>query len=138
MKDFFFYGLFMDRDLLAGKGLHPSNPRRGFVDGLGLRIGQRATLLRAPDERAYGIVMGLSAREADTLYSEGSVSDYVPEQVEVMLEDGSRIEATCYNLPERLLAGSNRAYAESLVRAATKCGLPEHYVERIRSIERSA
>ena len=125
----------MDQDLLLEKGLHPSNPRRGFVDGLGLKIGQRATLLHTQDERAYGIVMGLSAEEADKLYLDESVSDYIPEQVEVALDDGSRIEATCYNLPKHLLSGSNCAYAKSLVQVATKCGLPEQYIEQIRSID---
>ncbi len=53
----FFYGLFMDADLLRAKGAHPVNVRPACVPGFALRIGQRATLLRIPDARAYGIVM---------------------------------------------------------------------------------
>lgn len=134
MTEVFFYGLFMDQDVLLSRGLHPTNPRRGFVDGLGLRIGQRATLLHVRDERAHGVVMELSAEEARALYSEQSVADYVPEQVTVALDDGSRITATCYCLPEHLLSGSNQAYAKALAQVAAKCGLPAPYVEQIRSI----
>jgi hypothetical protein len=32
MIDIFFYGLFMDQDLLLKKGLNPSNPRQGSVE----------------------------------------------------------------------------------------------------------
>ena len=132
MQEIFFYGLFMDQDLLTKKGLSPSNPRKGYVAGLGLRIGERATLVRAQNEKAYGIVMRLSAEESTALYSEESVSDYIPEQVVVTLNSGDRLLAICYNLPEHLLSGSNLAYAESLVQVAIKCGLPQDYVDVIK------
>jgi hypothetical protein len=40
----FFYGLFMDPELLRGKGLQPENDRRACVRGMRLRIGKRAAL----------------------------------------------------------------------------------------------
>ena len=135
MIDVFFYGLFMDQDLLLEKGLNPSNPRQGYVNGLGLRIGNRATLVHNQDERAYGMVMRLSNDEITALYSEKSVSDYMPEQVVVTLDSGVHLDATCYNLPEHLLSGSNRVYAKSLVQVAIKCGLPKDYVEMIKQFE---
>ena len=122
----------MDQDLLVEKGLNPANPRKGYVAGMGLRIGRRATLVHAQEEKAYGIVMQLSEDESTALYSEESVSDYVPEQVVVTLNNGGHLEATCYNLPEQLLSGRNVAYAKSLVQVAIKCGLPEGYVDIIR------
>lgn len=42
MKSVFFYGLFMDQELLKAKGLNPANPRLAYVAGYGLRIGQWA------------------------------------------------------------------------------------------------
>ncbi len=47
----------MDESLLATKGIRPSEVNLGFVDGYGLRIGERATLVRRPDSRAYGAMM---------------------------------------------------------------------------------
>ena len=48
--DVFFYGLFMDVDLLRENGVVPKNPRRGFAPNFALCIGQRATLV--PSEGA--------------------------------------------------------------------------------------
>ena len=43
--DTFFYGLFMDIDILREGGVAPINPRRAYVEDLALRIGRRATLV---------------------------------------------------------------------------------------------
>jgi len=128
----FFYGLFMDEGLLAGKGLRPSGAKPGFVDGLALRIGERATLVRRAGGRTYGVVMDITPAEAAALYAEKSVADYVPEPVTVELMDGARVEATCYVLPADKVRGTNRAYAESLLNLATRLGFPDSYLDEIR------
>jgi hypothetical protein len=128
----FFYGLFMDEGLLATKGIEPSEVKIGFVDGYDLRIGERATLVRRPDSRAYGAMMEIAANEAAELYAEESVADYLPEPVIVELSDGTQVEATCYNLPSDKVAGTNDDYAESLLVVATNLGLPESYLDQIR------
>ena len=40
--DAFFYGLFMDSDILRESNVTPLNPRGAYVDDFALRIGQRA------------------------------------------------------------------------------------------------
>ena len=50
----FFYGLFMDESLLVSKGVQPTEPTTGYVEGYGLQIGERATLLPEANSRAYG------------------------------------------------------------------------------------
>ena len=122
----------MDQCLLATKGIEPSEVKIGFVSGYGLRIGERATLVRRPDSRAYGAMMDIAAIEAAELYAEESVADYLPEPVTVELTDGTQIEATCYNLPGDKVTGANSEYAESLLAVATKLGLPESYLDQIR------
>ncbi len=57
----FFYGLFMDESLLASKGVRPTEPTIGYVDGYGLRIGKRATLLPEANSRAYGVLMKIAS-----------------------------------------------------------------------------
>lgn len=128
----FFYGLFMDEILLARKGILPSEVSPGFVDGYRLRIGERATLERSPVSRAYGVVMDIGPGEAAALYAEGSVADYVPEIVEVELMVGSKLEATCYNLPAGKVAGTNMDYAKSLLAIASRLGFPDSYLAEIR------
>ena len=72
----FFYGLFMDADLLRTKGVNPTNVRPASVPGFALRIGQRATLLRNPNRLVRGILMELTHTEIEQLYSEPSVRAY--------------------------------------------------------------
>lgn len=128
----FFYGLFMDKALLAKRGITPTNAEVGYVDGFTLRIGERATLARSADSRSYGVLMTISTDEANELYAESSVADYVPESVTVELADGNKVEATCYNLPVDKVTGTNRVYAEALWEVASSLGLPKHYLAEIR------
>ena len=132
----FFYGLFMDERLLAAKGIKPSQVNLGFVDGYGLRIGERATLVRRPDSRAYGAVMDIAPGEAAELYAEESVADYLPEPVVVELMDGTQVEAACYNLPEDKVTGANEEYAKSLLDVATRLDFPDSYLDQIRQARR--
>jgi len=50
----FFYGLFMDEELLRGKGLEPEGGEIAAIDGFALRIGQRAALVPTPGAKVYG------------------------------------------------------------------------------------
>lgn len=128
----FFYGLFMDESLLASKGISPSRATVGYVDGYGLRIGSRATLVPDESNRAYGVLMTMRVEDVRALYSEESVADYVAESVSVVLPDGTLEAAVCYNLPESKLKGTNSQYANSLLILAGKLGLPNDYLQQIR------
>jgi Gamma-glutamyl cyclotransferase, AIG2-like len=128
----FFYGLFMDADLLRAKGVQPTNPRLVCVPGFALRIGQRATLIPDPDSRVYGLVMQLSHDEIERLYAEPGVQMYRPEAVIAELTDGSRIPALCFNLPVPPAPDEiNKEYAQELRDLALRLGLPADYVDRI-------
>ena len=128
----FFYGLFMDKSLLASRGISPSRATVGYVDGYGLRIGRRATLVPDETNRAYGVLMTIRAEDVRALYSEESVADYVSESVSVTLPDGTLEPAVCYNLPASKLEGTNSQYANSLLILAGKLGLPSAYLQQIR------
>lgn len=128
----FFYGLFMDAGLLAAKGIVPAGARKGCVDGYALRIGERATLVRRPGSRAYGLVVDIAPGEVEALYAEDSVADYLPVPVIAEFEDGAREDATCYVLPGNKMVGTNREYAESLLKVAARLDFPESYLDQIR------
>jgi hypothetical protein len=128
----FFYGLFMDPELLRAKGLEPLNPRRARVGGWRIRIGNRAALEPDTDGEVYGFVFELTHAEVERLYAEPGVAAYRPEAVTAELEDGLPIAALCFNLPsapdpqER-----NPKYVGQLRELATRLGLPRHYVASI-------
>jgi len=131
--DVFFYGLFMDAELLRANGLHPINGRQACVSGMTLRIGHRATLVPDPVRSVHGFVFGLSHQEVERLYAEPGVSAYRPEAVIAQLADRSNIPALCFNLPpSNETDETNLEYAEKLRMVANRLGLPAEYVADIR------
>jgi hypothetical protein len=74
--DCFFYGLFMDGDVLRENGVTPTAPRRAYAEDYGLRIGERATLERSSGHRAYGMISGLTESELERLYSASGLGQY--------------------------------------------------------------
>lgn len=130
----FFYGLFMDASLLASKSVTPRSAVIGRVDNFEPRIGDRATLVRSPGKRAFGIMMDVAVDDVQRLYSEDSVADYLPQTVTVELANGSSVEATCYNLPAHRVAGTNKVYARALCELAERLGLDKSYVGEIRRL----
>lgn len=133
MSKIFFYGLFMDRTLLAEKGLHPETIGPAVLSDYRIHIGERATLLPSASSRAYGIVMELSEQEAHALYSEPSVRAYKRERVQVaLLASNQVVEAYCYNLPRELgLTGANPAYANELSRLVEALEFDSAYAQEI-------
>ena len=130
--DVFFYGLFMDADLLRSKGVQPANIRFASAPGFRLRIGQRATLLSKPGSRCYGVVMELTHREIEQLYSEPSLKLYRPEAVLIELADASILPALCFNLTEPPAPEErNPEYAGKLRALAQRLGLPDDYVSSL-------
>ncbi|MBT8099803.1 MAG: gamma-glutamylcyclotransferase [Gammaproteobacteria bacterium] len=130
----FFYGLFMDESLLAAKGVRPTESAIAYVDGYGLHIGKRATLLPQKNSRAYGVMMKITSQEVAALYSERSVADYVAEPVVVKLPGKRQVSAVCYNLPAAKLTGTNPEYAAALLTLATELGFPDSYLSHIRNV----
>jgi hypothetical protein len=131
--DVFFYGLFMDPQLLEAKGIHPVDVRIAAVPGFVLRIGARAALVPAPRGEVHGVLMKLSHADIEKLYSEPSVHAYRPEPVLAIASNGASVAALCYNLPEPPLPGERNAeYAGKLRALAQRIGLPDDYVATIR------
>ena len=130
--DVFFYGLFMDAELLRAQGFDPREPRQASVAGRALRLGARATLVMESGSRVHGVLMGLTHAEIDRLYAEASVAAYRAEPVTATLKDSSSIAALCFNLPDPPpRTTSNLDYAAKLAVVARQLGLPEEYVKGI-------
>jgi len=120
----FFYGLFMDVDLLRAKGAQPEHVRHASVAGFALHIGQRATLVPS-DARTFGLLMELTQAEIEHLYADASVTSYRPEAILAECADGSSVPALCFNLvneprPEE----ANAAYATKLRELKARLGVP--------------
>ncbi len=129
----FFYGLFMDENLLRSKGLNPLLSEKGFVPGYGLRIGQRALLIKQEDEKAFGVTFTLPSSDVIQLYAEPSVQDYSPMDVTFIGSTGQAEQVVCYNLPASSFKGSNGAYTKKLAEVAATLGFSPEYIAHISS-----
>lgn len=130
--DGFFYGLFMDRDLLRESQVLATRPRQAYVDDFALRIGRRATLVPAPGARAYGMVLALTHHELNMLYTAPGLEEYRPEAVLAHSLDGKPIPALCYNLRQAPAADeANPEYAARLRAVLSKLNFPPEYIASI-------
>jgi hypothetical protein len=125
----FFYGLFMDQDLLRSKGFFPEGAELAWISGFTLRIGQRAALVPDRVGRTHGVVMSLTLSQLERLYAEPGLQAYQPQALLVYLASGGVIAALCYNLPATPAPiEHNPEYASKLRAVAQKVGLPVEYV----------
>ena len=88
--DGFFYGLYMDLEILRQAGVAPGNGRRAYVENFALRIGQRATLLPSAGARAYGMLYGVTHADLDRLYTAPGLEHYRPEAPGLILSGARR------------------------------------------------
>jgi hypothetical protein len=129
----FFYGLFMDVELLRSQAVIPMHARRAFVEGFTLRIGQRATLVPAVGARAYGMLMALTHHDIAQLYAAPGLQHYLPEAVLAHTMEGQAVPALCYNLSKPPSASErNPAYAAQLKAVLRALGFPAEYVASIQ------
>ena len=130
--DVFFYGLFMDVSILRQRHVSPRNPRRAYVEGFGIRIGDRATLVPDARSHSFGMLIGMTHAELDLLYSAPGLEEYRPEAVLAQVMNGPAVPALCYNLPtEPSKEQRNPNYAAQLQGILSKLGFPAEYIESL-------
>jgi hypothetical protein len=129
--DVFFYGLFMDGDVLREQQVAALEPRRAYAEGYELRIGRRATLIPFAGKRACGMVYGLTEGELDRLYSAPGLEQYRPEPLLVQMEDGKTLPVLCYVCPRPQPGEGNAEYAARLRAILKKLGFPQACVDSV-------
>lgn len=116
LLDVFFYGLYMNEEILMSKNVKPRNKR----------IGKMATLLRDETAKTYGMVYSLTHDEIETLYKASGLIDYAAEALLIDTDDNCTIAALCCNLivpPED--SDENREYYKKLIECMEKYNLPK-------------
>ena len=137
MIEVFFYGLFMDSELLERLGYPGDDPRVCVLADYDLRIGKRVTLVPSAGHRVHGVVMRMPQDRASQLYSLDMVKGYAPRDVRVSLTNKAMLDAVCYLLPEADLAAANHDYAQSLYELSERLGFPGDYLATINAYRRT-
>lgn len=129
----FFYGLFMDVEMLVARGCAPAGARHAVVRGFELRIGRRATLVARPGALVHGMVMSMRRADLERLYADTSLVDYAPITVQASVGVGEEVEALAYVLsraPDSEEGSSE--YAAKLRDLCRRLDFPLTYVDSIR------
>jgi hypothetical protein len=136
MKPIFFYGLFMDPELLINDGYSPSHIQIVCLNKHRLEIGSRATLIPDKNNETWGTIMTLSNAELNKLYSTSSVKDYHTISVSCASLKGTIIDAETYILPldYPFDPAKDTNYAKQLLLIYNKIDLPKIYCLKIKSL----
>ena len=132
----FFYGSYMNFDVLREIGVQPAQWEVARLGGFRLVIRPRANLLRSERDTAYGIVAACTHTELGRLYAHAESvlgERYLPEAVLVEAGEGRWRPALCYIASGMEPRPADRAYVDRIVKPARQYGFPAWYVEHIES-----
>ncbi len=121
----FFYGLYMDPEILRSKGIEIRNPKKVFVKNYTVRIGKMATMLREDSSVTYGMVYQLTHKEIFDLYEGSGITSYVKEALMAECDNGDMFPVICCNLltpPHE--SESNDGYLKKLISCMERLELP--------------
>ena len=134
----FFYGSFINLDVLHAVGCKPGELEVARLPGFELTIRPLANLVRGEGRDAWGIVATTTHAELDLLYGHAERvlgGRYLPEAVLVETRDHRWLPALCYIAPA-LEPGPARAdYVERIAQPARALQLPGWYCDHIESFK---
>jgi hypothetical protein len=129
-REVFFYGLYMDPDVLRAHGIEPGPARRAHVDGFALRIGARATLVPCAGGRVHGLVYLLDPDAVGAVYAQEGRHAYQAEGVLAWVDGETPRPALSFRLAHAPAAQErNDDYARQLQALLGRLGFPRDYVE---------
>ncbi|MCI0541433.1 MAG: gamma-glutamylcyclotransferase [Verrucomicrobiales bacterium] len=133
----FFYGSFINRQVLAKGGLVPERVEVARLLGFDIHIETLATLVRSDRHCVYGIVCEASQAELRRLYGQEWLDGaYRPEAVLVETDRGALIPALCYIATTPPPARPANDYLDWITRPAREYGFPDWYLQRLESFRK--
>lgn len=133
----FFYGSYINLDVLREVDLVPGAWCKATVSGFDLVIAPRANLVRDPSRMVWGFLATATHAELARLYSEhaqGVLGEtYLPEAIVAVDEAGRLQPALTYIASDMTPRPAERAYVERIAVPAQRAGFPPDYIAKIRS-----
>lgn len=135
--DVFFYGGYMNVDMLMNLGIDKRVYHVGQLVGYELTIGSSANVTKNALARVFGIVMPLTHDEIDILYGTEAQAklgtQYMPAPVLVMTDNGLIVPSLCYVAYEQMTGVASETYIETILSAARTHDFPDSYIQHIKS-----
>jgi hypothetical protein len=127
----FFYGSFMNKEVLAKGGFIPNQIDVARLSGFDIRIYATATLIRSDRDCVYGIICYPTRNELNLLYRQDWLNAYAPEAVLVELLSGVFLAALCYIAPAGPPSSPADDYLDRILSPAREYGFPDWYLRRL-------
>lgn len=135
----FFYGSYINFDVLAEAGIDERPYDLVRLPGYRLHIGPLANLVADEASQAYGILTRLTHNELHRLYNgharEKLGGVYHPEAVLVFNIDNALMPALCYLSHDMQPAEPDPGYVDRILRPAREYGFPADYLADIESFK---
>ena len=135
--DVFFYGGYMNIEVLMNRGISERAYHVCQLPGYELTIGSSANVVKNGLGRVFGIVMQLTHDEIDILYgSEAQAklgTQYMPEPVLVMTAAGNIVPSLCYVAYHQDAGVPSATYIDAILSAAQQHDFPQSYIHHIES-----
>jgi hypothetical protein len=130
----FFYGSFMRSDVMARGGFYPALIEVVKLSGFDIKIDPHANIVRSDQHCIYGILVHATHNELNSLYAMDGVGVFLPEAVNVELQNGSLQPALCYIPPARISKPADIAYLERLITTVQEYEFPTWYVQKLKNL----
>lgn len=130
----FFYGSFMRRDIMARGGFHPAHIEVAKLSGFDIKIDPHANISRSDKHCIYGILVHATHSELNSLYSMDDVGVFLPEAVNVELQNGSLQAALCYIPPFRISKPADIEYLQRLIATTQEYEFPAWYIHKLQNL----
>jgi hypothetical protein len=127
----FFYGSFMDLEVLKQGGFVPQQYEVAKLNGFDIEIQPLATLVRSDQHSVYGIVASGTHEQLRRLYGQDWLGTYLPEPVLVETLDGKCRAAFCYIAPAGGSRPATNDYIDRIIGPAERYGFPPWYIARL-------
>ncbi len=128
----FFYGSFMDLEVLRDLGVVPQAFETAKLKRWGITFSPMATLVPREGDVVYGAVAELSRTDVEKLYSRDDLKRYKPIDVTVETEHNKRVSAQCYISKSGTGQKPSVDYLQRVVSAAQKLEFPTSYLSKLR------
>lgn len=130
-RTIFFYGLFMNEQILKREGVNPRRSRMAELPGFDIVVRDRAAILPWAGASVWGMATELLPEEIRMLYADNAFRRYEARTVSVHPLIGKSFPALCYTPAVSEPGTPDLDYLEALIRLATSLCLPRKYVRRL-------
>lgn len=135
MVDVFFYGSFMDPDVLAKCGLKPRDLRAAKAPNYSIGFAPMATMTTCPGAAVWGVACRLAVAPLERVYRLAPLADYgyFTRRISISDVDEKPISAVVYLTRRPVGARPEKTYLENIIRISERWNFPPEYLTLLRS-----